>query len=464
MGSDGEVWFNGISGTNGHYLTPPVQVEELSRRICTYESVSAAEKREWKTRLERARDPRLGHPPGVLPQDFTTAGWGIVFTKDESAAVRSALEPLIAHRAGQVPPDRCKIFEYNGQSWKQWLLDQQATPASLRPEKVPLYLLLIGGPEAIPFSFSQPLSSVHCIGRLPFETPAEYAIYVETLISHESELPRKRAQNPSIALFGTRHEGDEATSASADLLLRPLARALCEEHDVHVSQVIGDDASRGTLRELLGGGQKPDILFTATHGVGFPDDRRQRDYQGALLCSEWAGLGTVARDHFFAAEDLGDEANVRGMISFHLACYSGGTPEFDRYGYHNGDARFRLAPRSFFSALPRKLLGHPKGSSLACITHIDKALSTAHSSESDECQSIPFQHAIAWLLCGAPVGYAVRDLRDCYNAANLRITELLDAAAALLPIDSYDLVAEWLRRNDAEGYMVLGDPAASLAI
>src|SRR6185369_6992615 len=84
--------------------------------------------------------------------ELAQAGWAVVFTPDTPDEVRKALEPLRKHRGGQVPPDRCKVFTYKpGQTREQWLKGYGVSSANVEPTQVPYYVLLVGGPEVIPF-------------------------------------------------------------------------------------------------------------------------------------------------------------------------------------------------------------------------------------------------------------------------------------------------------------------------
>ena len=73
--------------------------------------------------------------------------------------------------------------------------------------------------------------------------------------------------------------------------------------------MLGEEATRGRLGSLLD--EAPAFLFTACHGLGFPaGDPHQRDRQGALVCQDWPGPGAggIDREHYFAGEDVGEEA------------------------------------------------------------------------------------------------------------------------------------------------------------
>ena len=80
-------------------------------------------------------------------------------------------------------------------------------------------------------------------------------------------------------------------------------------------------------------------------------------------------------EHFLAAADVADDANVNGMVALLFACFGAGTPDADQFLMDLSQAGTAppLAPKPFIAALPRRLLAHPNGSALAVIGHIDRA-------------------------------------------------------------------------------------------
>jgi hypothetical protein len=193
-------------------------------------------------------------------------------------------------------------------------------------------------------------------------------------------------------------------------------------------------------------------------------DSRQIPAQGALLCQDWPGFGGVAPEHYFAASDVPDSARLGGTITFHFACYGGGTPLNDLYAFEKGEAAPAIAPKPFIAALPRRLLAHPAGGALACIAHVERAWGSSITGNAPSPQIRPFQRALAQLMVGMPVGMAVQEFNDLSATVSDVLTRVLGDSFHGKSVDDLELVSTWTQRNDAAGFVVIGDPAVRLRV
>ena len=112
--------------------------------------------------------------------------------------------------------------------------------------------------------------------------------------------------------------------------------------------------------------------------MGFPKkDARQLRHQETLLCQDWPGLEewhqAIPPEFYFAADDVGDDARLLGLIAFHFVCYGAGTPRLDDFAHRAFNRPTDIAPYAFVANLPRGLLGRPKGGTLAVIGHVERA-------------------------------------------------------------------------------------------
>ena len=131
----------------------------------------------------------------------------------------------------------------------------------------------------------------------------------------------------------TLNPGDPATNLSAELLLEPLANGVPEGQGavkVPIHTKVGyarklygrDEAVRAALLDTLHAAKPPAVLFTASHGMAIRSGRpNQVTDNGGLLCQDWSGFGGVRREHYLAAADVPDDANVSGLVAFFFACF-----------------------------------------------------------------------------------------------------------------------------------------------
>ena len=116
----------------------------------------------------------------------TQAGWGIIFHPDTAPDVRAALAPLVAHRRKQIG-DLVKELDYlTHEQTRDWYRRHGVSPGGVDPAIVPYYLLLVGGPELIPFEFQYLLGVDYAVGRLAFDTAGEYDHYARSIIAYET--------------------------------------------------------------------------------------------------------------------------------------------------------------------------------------------------------------------------------------------------------------------------------------
>ena len=465
------VYVNGIDIDTGNYAFAPRSVDDLARHVLVHPSVRSF------SELHAERPRSFSVPFGMDAAKLEEAGWGIIFHEDTPQDVRVALQPLIKLREQQAG-NLFKTLDYKKEEQtRAWYERHHMSAGGLDPEIVPYYLLLVGPPDLIPFDFQYLLGVEYAVGRLAFDTAAEYERYARSIADYEKANAIPNAKE--IAYWGTRHLGDPATNLSADFLIDPLANGIAQaagklKRPIH-SDVgfdrklhLGDDATKDTLLTSLHAAKPPAMLFTASHGMAVRSGHpKQLTDQGALLCQDWPGFGTVRAEHYLAAADIAADANVRGMVAFFFACFGDGTPDADQFPMDLSQAGTTppLAPKPFVAALPRRLLAHPNGSALAVIGHIDRAWSfSIQTANVPEAQIGTFRDTLGFVLSGDRVGNAMRGQFGARFAA--LSTVLASATSPMAPaakhLSDRDLVTFWLERNDAQNYVVLGDPAVRI--
>ncbi len=479
--SDTDLIFNGIDGATGDYLTPPLTPAAVAALACG-QPADPASLNVLRNLAQQASQAHLGLPFDRDPKRLSEAGWCIVFHQQEDDAVKKALAPLVEHRQKQIGDDRVvKVLDYaSGETMQKWLARNKVAPGSVDATKVPLYVLLIGSPDRIPFDFGHMLDVEYCVGRLNFDTPEGYSRYVASVIAYETGAS---APNPRQAAFwGPRHINDGPTRLSSESLVRPLANG--QPGQTSLIQRISDrtgkpftaryfapeDSTKANLLSVFrpaAGGAAPAFLFTASHGMGWPlNHPLQATASGALLCQDFpgAGMGPVQPAHYMAAADLPADAHVHGLVAFHFACYGAGVPLNDRFTHSAGTAPRQIAPAPFFSPLPKALLSHPNGGALGVIGHVERAWATSISATGAGVQLMPFENVLGYILLGLPLGYALKDFNERYASLSTALATLLENRDFGVAVADSDLASRWIERNDAEAYTLLGDPGVHVRV
>ncbi|MFI5454372.1 MAG: C25 family cysteine peptidase [Isosphaerales bacterium] len=332
---------------------------------------------------------------------------------------------------------------------------------------MPYYLLIVADPETIPFSFQYLLDVQYAVGRIHFETVGEYARYARSVVEAEtrpSRLPRRAV------FFGAKNPDDRTTAMTADHLIGPLADWLkVSKPQWDVRTVMGESATKSKLGQLLGGDETPSLIFTACHGMAWPNGHEmQLANQGALLCQDWPGSTwgkAIPPEFFFAASDVPDEAQVSGLISFFWSCFSAGVPRLDEYtmnSWETANAK-ELAPRSFLTRLPERLLGHPRGGALAVIGRVDRCWNYSFMEGGVGRNIGVFANALRRLIEGCPVGFAMEDFNRRYVELASEFVGVLQEQELGAVRDNMEITKLKTSLRDAKNYLIIGDPAVRLS-
>lgn len=422
--------------------------------------------------------------------DLRLQKWSIILP--EGAAGDRLLElvqPLIAHRQedlGAAPrifhvPPRMTVED--SLKWKREVYE----PGDTLPDGIPLYQLILGDLDQVSLALQQVQSHDGHVGRLAFRHEEHYDAYVEKLLRNERA---PAAASKGRAVFHTVRDGTGATELGYRSLIEPGLAMARESMDVGrfpATEIVESGTplrpSPDDLLRVASHGE-PSVLFTLSHGEGSPkggwaSSLEQRARQGAM---------SFGRDSRLGAEDIANRSFLPGGVWFMLACFGAGTPDYSAYhhwlenlqnvGRYQGQLHAVLASlpkgddrRPFIAALPQAALANPNGP-LAFIGHVDLAWSYSFQEIRDRVRKHParFISVIQNLLKHDRVGAAFMDLLRYRDAVNYELTALYDGSAAQRAFNVTNSAAQahrshlWMLRQDLSGYILLGDPAARLAL
>ncbi len=398
----------------------------------------------------------------VDPHRLDQARWGIICCRGKLRKLKERLRPLLDLRQKQVGR-KIKPLIYKGETAAAFLKHHKETIGTIDLKKVPYYLLILGGPDEIPFDFQYQLSVNHAVGRLHFDDPDDYGRYAQRVREAETGeiiLPRRAT------LFSVENENDEAT----DLLARHLAAPLHQRlrgyvPDWEIDLWRRERASKSHLRRLIGGEDTPGLLLVSCHGRPMMLGHSwQRELQGALMCQRLA----QGADRCFAARDVPRDADLRGQIGFLFSCYGAGTPVLDNFPQYEEPEQVLdsdpavLADPPFVARLPQALLSR---GALAVVGHVDRGwlLSFAWTSQGREINAVSsLEDSLKRLLLGDRLGHALRPLNRRYCALAAFLAQTLDRLRHGVPVDLEYLGETWTAHHDARNFIVLGDPAVYL--
>jgi hypothetical protein len=225
------------------------------------------------------------------------------------------------------------------------------------------------------------------------------------------------------------------------------------------------------------------VMLSVSHGLGRPEQgwaspEQQHATQGALSIGPGCSLtGELLRATPF----------LPGGMWFSVACFGAATPPTSAFhvwldhlaskGLYAGKPESvleylpRAGGRPFMAALPQALLANEQGP-LAIIGHSDLAWALSFMDEEDPSKGRASRilSALEVLANGSRAGVAHSELMSSYREVNNDLTADYQAQeeARLYgtpdPVDPARQGLRWMLRNDLRGYLLLGDPAARLAV
>jgi hypothetical protein len=461
----------GMDFSTGKPLVGPMDEMEFSDRVVEALGRNAAEIRDLTRTSGIAATFRgeIERKPTVDLGDPRAAGWTYLVNQSDPqyTAIVDAMRPLAEHR-GMEKPEEPLLFDGGPEEeWFDWITENYS-PLTLG--RVPAYVLIIGGPDQVPFAFQAVFGSAASLGRVAFDSVQELQSYVEKVIRLE------RAQAPvptrTAVVFGPDGGWGDATYFSRLYMAEPLAEHITDDRNFRTVKLLGDYATKTEFEEALRE-SSPALVFTASHGLGAPSKPLdfQKRFNGAICCQNHQGLPIT--ECLFSAEDVPSTPFLEGSVFFQFACFGYGTPAESDYMHWLGQPQLN-AEADFIGALPKKLLANPRGP-VAYVGHVDMAWlhgfddpSEPHIVDRWHPRIAPFLSAVDQLLACMPPGLAMRDMTKRYDVGNAQLTTTYDRLQRKKNILTSEfrarLASMFITRSDAQNFFVFGDPAAQLRI
>lgn len=460
----------------GDLLCPPLTPSDLARRAAGWTS-DAVEDDAARMKPYLALPPSFGTELSpARPVDITLpveAGWTFVVSElDDRRAERSAAVRRLAEHRGMTNPGSPLVFD--GDSWhgRATWVDEQYLGAPTRAK----YVLLLGGPDVLPFELQSELAAAGAsVGRLAFPDDAALEAYIDKVIALE-QAPEPVSQ-PKAVVFAVDHGPRDPTSYSRRFMAAPIADRIEAKPPFGVTRLFGEEATKQALLAALTD-ERAAFVYTASHGM-FADASQGLDVQqrvnGAICCH---APGTSVDDGMLAAADVppDDQPCAEGGVFVQFACWGYGTPTESCFDHWRLGRTGINAGRPFVSALPSRLLAHPRGP-ISYIGHVDTAwlhgFTDVDNPDPDLGRTYdqrlePFLTAVdSALLKLWPAGLGLDDLSRRSASLSVALAGFFDAmrkqdkeVAALSDAELRLLADGYIRRNDAMNFMLLGDPAA----
>lgn len=400
------------------------------------------------------RDPTIGYGV-VLPHDPAWSQQDLAAAKDAPAPIRD----LIAAREAQVLRFRC------GADYKPFLVrsDGACLPVSqsspgVEPDQVPLYLLLVGTPEQIPWEVQFNLNAKRRVGRL-FLQGAGLENYVNALLDDWKDAG---ARQRNTLVWATDHGDNDITSLMRLAIAEPIVEKLRADPDFNATVCYQNGrAGQATVAALTAAlaELKPIFILTTSHGNTDPldDVAAMRRSLGLPLDNTFAPV---------SPESLLEGWEPGGAVWYAHACCSAGASgrRFFDHLFEPGSKIERVLKAveqcgEMTAPLPCALLG-AKQPLRAFVGHVEPTFDwTLEQPDTKQYTTAPLTASLYERLFQPwPIGLAFdqfyRELGGIHS----------DYMAAMADNNVRAMLSLRLIARDIESTVILGDPTAVLPL
>jgi hypothetical protein len=415
------------------------------------------------------------------PADFTDerVGWGLVLPDRDDVPVASragaddAPEPIRALLAARQPAARVFRYRPGAATGVLSLRDYAAgkdvaisgSPPGSGAGQLPMYLLLYGGPDVLPWGLQYQLNAGRHVGRLHLTGDA-LDNYVTALLDGWAA---SKARYDAPVVWAVDHGGSDITSLMRAQVAAKIADRIASDDEMPHATYVDGGASTATLVQLLDAlaANTPALVTTTSHGMtgplGKPDELAAQlgllvdGLRGTIdidaLLGRWQPDGAIWYAHACCSAGAAAQSAFTGLVR------AGSAVD----GVLRGVAGVgpRIAP------LPTALLG-AASPARAFIGHVEPTFDwTLASPFTGQPLTDSIVSAVYDGVCsGLPVGLAfespykhIGELASAHERAVAEFGELVrpsDSVTAAV----YTKLA-WM---DRQATVILGDPTVSLPL
>ncbi len=408
----------------------------------------------------------LGLPPDVTDWRHPDVGYGVLLPEsDHPPAGKAAgldapppVQDLLAARPGTVmlrwdpalPPGLVRRYFPGGQAQTPHLLSGYGVAKG----RLPRYILIIAGPEAVPWPVQYALGTRRAVGRLPLSGQA-LGNYIAAMLSGWADAD----VDVRAPLMWTVDLPGDITAEMRAVIANPLAARLTDPGLPRFRHLTDE---RATAAELLAAltAARPALVITSSHGL--------TEGTGAQLASTLgAAVDTV---HAPVALDALDAAMPPGAIWHAQACCSAGSEGPSKYAGLLGQDTTALAVVTAVAALGStvapavtRLLGRERPVR-AIVGHVEPTFDwTLRIAETGQGLGHDLVTALSTnLYAGQPIGQAFGDYRAGVGDLHAQWATCYDQRARGDLTVRPRLTRLRLTALDRQSMVLLGDPTVTL--
>lgn len=420
------------------------------------------------------------HLPGTLvsPKKWRdpSIGWGIVLPENlDIPASQRALSDDAPEPIQKLHRDRGGPVFRVGTDWAPGTLRRYSTNGSVMdvalaaamtgtaPGHIPRYLLIVGGPDVIPWDVQYDLQGSQFVGRLDLDE-AGLRNYVGALMSGWSHRP---PVGSNTLVWSVDHGSQDITSLMRRTIGKPLHKRFANDQDAALvagaRYLSKTEATHGALVGAIQS-DNPGLIVTTSHGETWPlnDSNAMRQRLGLLIDDNRKSLDLSA---------LQGEGAPSGAVWFAQACCSAGSAGMSGYDgiLTPGSKAHKVlkavaACGDMIAPLPTALLGS-ENPLAAFIGHVEPTFdwSIQHAETGQFMTNSLLETFHQTLFTGHPIGMALDQVRN--TGASLSTSYLL---ASRRLVDERDkamlgrILALQLTASDWRSIVLLGDPTVTI--